>query len=695
MIRILAFVLVLLVTWSCSQHSSKPAAVTFHNINAKYNAIWQADRLLITLHKQLAEERTENYASELPIIAPVDSTFGITHKLEIGNLIRKASLVIDRHQNSAYVDDAYLLIAEGRMLQRDYKNAIETLKYINTLEPDKKTQSKALTLLFQIYLMQNDFESAEKTESFLLENELIGGEFQLMKAYEHQQKSEINACISLLNQVADKTKNRSVKSRLYFILGQLNERINQGGLAKQAYQNSMRQKSNYALTLRANIAYKSLDQSIPALEKLLADPKNEDQKSEIYVAMGRIYMEQKDLKQAKNAWEKATQNNPNKGELYFQLANLFAYQIQDYARASAYFDSAANSLLSTHPSYSKAQKLKKDWNQYILLDRKIVQEDSLQKLAKLPLSQLQNLYKQAQLKKNQRSDSIQKSQAQPQKTLATFTRRPATPEQQSFYFYNEQARIKGEQEFSMKWGIRNLEDFWNRKNKQSASMMPNLNQAVVSNEATKIPDAQMSTDSLGIWLASLPTTDSKLLISNKIKEQALFDLGKYCKTQMEDNALARVPLKRLLTEFPYTSYEAEALYLSYLSAENKQAKTYFRTQLFDRFPDSIYKLTILKLETGALTDSKEQQAEKAYEAAYLLFKSNAFSEALQACQQMRVNFPGSKSEDKIVFLSALCQAGLKNPTEYLKILKQFVQLFPLSPLKAEAEARINAIPKNN
>jgi len=126
--------------------------------------------------------------------------------------------------------------------------------------------------------------------------------------------------------------------------------------------------------------------------------------------------------------------------------------------------------------------------------------------------------------------------------------------------------------------------FLEPKNKQSASMMPNLNQAVVSNESTKIPDAQMSTDSLGIWLASLPTTDSKLLVSNKIKEQALFDLGKYAKTQMEDNALARVPLKRLLTEFPYTSYEAEALYLSYLSAENKQSKSNFRTQLFDRFP---------------------------------------------------------------------------------------------------------------
>ncbi|MEY2895344.1 MAG: hypothetical protein RIS42_1063 [Bacteroidota bacterium] len=694
MIRILTVVLVLLVAWSCSQHSTKPAAVTFHNINAKYNAIWQADRLLIHLHQQLVDERVENFANELPILAPVDSAFGISHKLEIGNLIRKASLVIDRHQNSAYLDDAYLLIAEGRLLQKDYKNAIETLKYINTLTPDTKTQRRTLTLLYQTYLLQNDYESAEKAEEFLTENELIGTDYALAKAFEHQQKGEINASINALEQLAGKVRNRGERSRLYFILGQLNERINQGTKAKEAYQNSMRQKSNYELTLRANIAYKSLDQSIPALEKMLADPKNEDQKAEIYVAIGKIYLEQKDLNQAKVAWEKATKNNPNKGELYYQLANLFANQIKDYPKASAYFDSAALSLSNSHPAYVKAQKLKKDWNTYVELAGKIQHEDSLQKLAKLPLSELQTLYKQTQVKKNQQNDSLQKAQSQPQKTLATYTRRPASPEQQSFYFYNEQARIKGEQEFSMKWGIRTLEDFWNRKNKQSAPISTNTNPAIEISEKSTLTNPGMRLDSMDIWINSIPTTEAKLLTSNKIKEQAIFDLGKYCKTQMGANELAREQLKRLLKEFPYSSFEAEALYLSYLSAENKQDKAITRSALFDRFPDSIYKLTILKLETGTLSDTKEVQAEKAYEEAYLLFKSNDFESALRACQQLRINFPGSKSEDKIVFLGALCQAGLKNIVEYEKTLKQFVQLFPLSPLKAEAEGRINAIPKN-
>ena len=694
MIRILSVALILLITWSCSQNSTKPAAVTFHNINSKYNAIWQADQLLENLQREFQNERVENYANELPIIAPIDSSFGISHKLEINNLIRKASLVIDRHQNSKFVDDAYLLIAFGRYYQSDFKNAIETLKYINTLEPDKQTQRKAMTLLYQLYLMQNDIESAEKTETFILENELESWNYSLAKAFEHQVKGEINSSIQLVNQLVSDAKNRHDRSRLYFILGQMYERSNQSGLAQQAYQNSMRQKSNYELTLRANIANKALEKSVSALEKLLEDPKNEDQKSEIYIALGKIYLEEQDLTKAKSAWQKATNNNPNKGELYFQLGNLFADQIHDYARASAYFDSASTYLSNSNPNYPIAIKAKKNWNKYVALEQIVQQEDSLQKLAKLSYADLRSIYEKEQAKKSTQHDSLSKVQNKATKLVVTFIRRPPSADQQSFYFYNEQARIRGEQEFTMKWGIRTLEDYWNRKNKQNAPSVGNLVSNNSIKDSTIVSSTTSSSDSMQIWIDAIPQTDNKLIASNKKKEQALFELGKHSKMQMGMNTLAFVHLERLMNEFPYTSFEAEALYLQYLSSENRTQKNKFKTLLFDRYPDSIYRMTILKLESGTLSDSKEQQAEKAYEAAYSEFKANRFELCLNSCQTIRMQFPGSKSEDKIVFLSALCYAGLKDRNQYMKTLTQFIQLFPASPLKQEAEERLKSIPKN-
>ncbi len=75
-----------------------------------------------------------------------------------------------------------------------------------------------------------------------------------------------------------------------------------------------------------------------------------------------------------------------------------------------------------------------------------------------------------------------------------------------------------------------------------------------------------------LWIDAIPRNDTKMLASNKKKEQALFELGKHAKTQMSNNALALLHLERLMNEFPYTSLEAEALYLQYLSSETQTQK---------------------------------------------------------------------------------------------------------------------------
>jgi hypothetical protein len=51
-------------------------------------------------------------------------------------------------------------------------------------------------------------------------------------------------------------------------------------------------------------------------------------------------------------------------------------------------------------------------------------------------------------------------------------------------------------------------------------------------------------------------------------------------------------------------------------------------------------------------------------------------------------------EDKIVFLMALCKGGIKDIGEYSMQLKKFIQIYPQSPLKLEAEALLKALNQN-
>ena len=675
--RSLVLLILALSTWSCSQYSNKPMAVAFHNVNAKYNAIWQASRLDKELQKKYFAERKESYNSVLPIVLPRDSSFKQGNEKDIKELIRKASLVIDRHQNSHYIIDAYLLIARGRLYQNDLKNAIETYKYVNSLD----IRPEALLALYEIYLQQQEFSSAEKIEEFLSENPLNANEkkqFFLLKAYSFQLLNEPIKAVAVLQEAQRFLKKGEEKARVSFIMAQLLSDNNQPALALENYRGVLSNKPSYDLQLQANLAIHQQEGNLEALQKMLKDPKNEDSKSFIYVKIGQYYYAKKDFKKAKENWEKGGENNPNKGELFYQLGGLFAKQMKDYDLAAHYYDSAATYLTANHPDYAKAQKLKKSWGTYSGFAKQISLQDSLLRLANLSPAALHELF----LK--QQKDTVK---TVVQKTAAPiFTRRPFNADQQNFYFNNEQARIQGAIEFSNRWGNRTLEDFWNRKNK---------NATMTQTVASSLPvEKTVRTESLPEenWLKAIPSTPAAMLKAAKTIEESLFKLGKLARLELGENELANTTLKRLLTEYPSTAYEAEALYVLYLSNEGA-AKTAFRSQLFERYPSSYFKTMILKLENGTLSENKEILAQKKYEAAFERFKAGQFTQSYEACLFAQQNYPGSKLEDKIVFLMALSKAGLHETAEAKRMIEEFIQLFPASPLVKEASEMLKMINK--
>jgi len=686
-----------MIAWACSQQSTRPAAKAFHNINAKYNAIWQADRLYKELVMKSWEERNENYSLPLSIFPAIDSSFGQAHSNEIGNLIRKASLVIDRHQNSKFIDDAYLIIGKGRLLKGDIKNAAETFKYINSIDHDEITQANALIFLYQIYLDQKDFESALNVENFIKEvplNTSQKTDFILNKAYYHQLKSEIPVAIALLNEEILHVKSKMQKARLYFVLGQLFQSQGKNSLAQENFNLVKNNKPTYELQLNAQIESKKLSGQVGDLEKMLKEPKNLDKQSEIYLALGQLSYANKDFEKAREYWSKASNNNPNKGELYLKLGQLFVNPLKRYPEAALYFDSAATFLPSSHIEFNSAQKFKKNWAYFNQLNNTIIEEDSLQKMGKKSIEELSQIYQKYVMAKTRKLDSLQKKKEIKTNAVATFTRRPTSPEQQSFYYYNDMARIQGSQEFNFKWGNRALEDFWNRKNKNttigSEIISPTIALAKKQN-ATDL-NANFPADSLQKWLATIPREPIQITNSNKKIEQSLFKLAKFTQLEMGINEVAQGKLLTLLDRFPSTEFEAESLYLLYLSSSSE--KKLYREKLAQRYPDSYFRQLILKLETGTLSQNKEEEAQKAYEKAYYLYVAREFANCYSSCQSIQNKFPNSKLEDKIVFLMALCKGGIKDISEYTLQLKKFIQLYPQSPLKSEADALLKALNQN-
>jgi tetratricopeptide (TPR) repeat protein len=708
MFRILALLFIVALTWSCSQYSTKPFAIAFHNINAKYNAIWQAERLEKGVYKKLSEEKTDNYRQTLPIIAEFDSIALKKYAAEIDQIIKKASIAIDRHQNSRYIDNAYVLIGNGRILQHDYKNAIETFKYVNSIDHDEESQINSLISLYQIYIFQNEFTSAEKVAEIIQEQSLNKKQkinFYLTKAYLHQKKGENLFAIAVIEQTLPMMKSGNEKARLYYILGQLFQEEQKYGLAGEYFKKVDQNKPSYDLQFHSMISNHALGSSLEELFKMLKEPKNQDNKALIYVAIGQIFYEKNDFEQAQFYWEKGAENNSEKGVLFLQLGDLFAKKIKKFDQAEKYYDSAATYLTSSNAEFNKAQRLKKIWHEFGALNQKIILEDSLFVLSSKSDTELKKIFEDLEAKKYQQKDTlIPKKAITATVSNVIFTRRPSSPEQQSFYFYNDAVRILGKQEFLNKWPNRTLEDFWNRKNKDQTLLTVTENK---SEQVSKNADKQVASD-LGKtdkklnssdpflkWISKIPRTEVEKNTAQKRMESAIFELGKFSKLEINDNELANGAFIRLLKEFPNTSYEPESLYFLCVCHMNDAIlKKKYRQNLFEKYPESHFKSLILKMENGNLSEGKEILAQKAYEKAYFNYQSKKLSESYLQCLEIEQLFPGSNLDDKISFLKALIKGEQKDLAAYESMLKIFMQTFPKSPLFANAKELLNAINQN-
>src|SRR5690349_8558071 len=85
-----------------------------------------------------------------------------------------ASLAIQRHPNSKWVDDAYILVGKARLYSLDWGNAIQTFKYVNNpkVTKNKDARHRALVTLIRTFTEHREFNNAQAAIDYLEKQEL-------------------------------------------------------------------------------------------------------------------------------------------------------------------------------------------------------------------------------------------------------------------------------------------------------------------------------------------------------------------------------------------------------------------------------------------------------------------------------------------------------------------------------------------
>jgi tetratricopeptide (TPR) repeat protein len=690
----------------CSQYSTKPAAVGFHNFSAKYNAYFLGDKDLEAAEFVMDSVFKDDYNQVLPLLLPMDSVLSLPVKPLLTSAIKKASVVADKHQNSKWIDNAYYILGKSRLYLGEWPEGLEALRYVYANGTDEADKNRALILLMRAYVYKKDFSNALGVAEYMSQQPLsksLQRDFYLTKAYLHQQNGEYLKSVAILEETFPLLPRSKEKARAYFAAGQMYDRLGEYGMAIERYKKVAKTHPDYNLGFYSSMSAlqnqvvlnPNTDLSSVGFNKMLKDRKNLDLKDRIYYTMGLLEEHKKNIPQAieylqKSASLSSSQIGSSKAYTYLQLARIHYDRLEKFDLAKAYYDSALVVLPQEAPEFLIVSERKRALDTFAKQYEIVSREDSLQKLAKLPIAALNSRIDQIIddiEKKRLESEKMAKEKAEAAAKAnnvasAGAGNAPQFGNERRWELYDPSLINIGKIEFKRTWGNRDLEDNWRRSSKQASSItsvQADSGQAAAPELAKndKLEKGSAAWNDFHSTLkANIPLSDSAMQASLSNKENALYNLGKIYRFDLKEDDRAVGTFNRLLNEYPQTIYRDELYYLMFLTINEEPEKGNWRKKLLDEFPQSTY----ARLLNKALESNEVDRTNpiKAYESAYKQYAMGNYPQTLEEIEKDMPAYQGTILEDKFALLRVFLIGHVRGKEAYLQAINEFIRLYPTS-----------------
>jgi tetratricopeptide (TPR) repeat protein len=657
-------VLVLMV--SCSSERKTLTSKLYHNTTAHFNGYYYAADEIAKVEATIRKSQVDDYNRILRLFPTFDSALAKGYDKEIQEAIKMASIAIQRHPNSKWVDDAYILVGKARHYSLDWGNAIQTFKHVNTKSLDLDARHLAIINLVRTYIEHLEFNNARAAIDYLQKqplNKVNKKKLLLEKAYYYQLHNDYDNMIRSLSQASPFLKKKDRRGRIYFIMGQVYQRL---GFEAEAYNfykkclatNPEYEVDFYARLYMAQVTEISRNRDISAarksFKKLLNDTKNKEFKDKIYYEWGVFELKQKNLNEAIGKFNLSVRHGNNKridGEAYLRLGEIYYDTLKNYELSQAYYDSAIQSLPQDYEGYQKIKTRQEVLNEFVKHLKTIKWQDSLLVLSTLDSATIHARIDSSLAQAKRLAESkAGKTKRRPNRVEITSTSNAIfntgdeenqeeeeqdTQTQSTWYFGNPSAMAIGQTEFARIWGNITLEDNWRRSARQSGAT-----NRIASNSANA------TTDSLAARAASkaainpvdaeyaklneeIPHTEEQKKQALKKIEDAYFRLAEIYYFKLQENQNAVKSYRKMLDRFPDTEYKPEVLYTLYLILKDAdpQAAEEYATILKTNYPTSKFAKILINpdyLQESSLAVEKQKGL---YKVAYDNFRGGNYDTA--------------------------------------------------------------------
>jgi tetratricopeptide (TPR) repeat protein len=733
----IVFITLLLLT-ACSAQKNTGLSRAYHNLTSKYNVLFNGSESYKDGLYKIEKEYSDDYSQILPIFNYGGDEIVDLTSSDMDRTIKKCSKLITLHSITAkpkvkdnktlspeeraffskkeynvFVDDAYLLMGKAHFYKHEYPLAAEIFRRVLNDFKNQSTIPETQVWLARVSIETGQYIEASDILTVLNNNadfpkKLFPELYPTYADFYLKQKDYGNA-ISFLEKSLVYIKQKKVKTRYLFILAQLYEKTGDLKRASEYYDQVIKMNPVYEMAFNAHInralAYEQgfgrADDIESELIKMLNDDKNIDYQDQIYYALGNLAIKEGNESKALEYYVKSIEtnkgNDQQKVRSYLILADHF-YNIPDYPKAQAYYDSAVSKIEPDYPGYNIYFTKSKSLTRLVHEINVVTLGDSVLLLAQLPGDEL-NSRIDALIADKRRKDEDEKQKQQNKVMDEQFDQEIAmnsAAKQESssgsqWYFYNDAAKTMGYKEFRLKWGNRRLEDHWQRASKAMVSFIPGEEIAVNESESGEL-EIVMSPFSRDYYMAGIPLTDSARNLTYNSIEEALYNMGMIYKDELKDYDKANDSFKSLIKRFPKSDYLLASYYNLYIIARdqnNPAMMDYYKGIIARQFPESTYAKVLTDPEYFNNLEKEDRKIREYYEQTYALYLAGNNVEVHSRTNEARKLYPEHALFPLFTYLGILAEGKMTDQNVFRDSLLVVAAKYPGTEIAADARNLIS------
>lgn len=723
-VAFLACLIILLGINSCSTKKNTWTRRAYHNVTCHYNVYWNGMVSLEEGKTLLNEKVKDDYNKVLRInnYGTKEDATALNPKMD--RTIKKASIGIQRHsmtfggnEKVKWVKDSYLMMGMAHFYKHDYTSARRVFDYVAKEYEATPISYEAILWLARTYIQTERYEKAEAALN-LLQSKLNDDNFPrsvekaipLVYADFYIARENYGAAYPYLERGLELATDHENVTRIYFILGQINQQDNDFKKAMSYYAKVVKRNPPYKMTFEAqmNMAQCYGDGAGDSkhinkvLLKMAKETKNKEYLDQIYYALAQVAMsDNKDtlvIHYLKKSVSSSVSDAIQKTTSSLELADIY-FDGANYQGAQAYYDTAAMSLPKDYPDYDAIMNKTMVLSQLVDQIQTIELQDSLQTIARMDTADLYVMVDNLIEEYEEEQERIAEEKELGGTQFVDLTRNK--PAQAlgggGWYFYNTAALGRGRTEFVKKWGERKLENNWRLTDKRMMmqSYVENLGDEGTMAEKDSTVVLVTNPRDRAFYLQHIPRTPEQLAISDSIIIEAYNLLAYLYLEELKDTALALDTYLAFQKTYPDNKYRLEswyALYKIYSGNNDDDEADFYGKLIVGSFPESNYAKVILDPDYFIKLSEQQNEAANLYAKTYKAFNREQYYRVINYADQAVELYPEDTAlMPKFMYLRAISLGAVDVADTLYASLITLVKEYPSSSIAPLAQSVIQTL----